>query len=148
MQRVIDQPGKADTYPDETWVGAKIDAWLRLMAGGGVRGDHSAICWYELQAMSREQHAESGSRSALVVSDAELTGRAVAMMDEQDPKGWRALYTYHRRASNARIIAKQVKCHHKDVPGILKRAHENFRHYRALCAETGPIAYAGACKKL
>lgn len=137
--RVIDQPGTADTYTDETWVGAKLDAWLRLLAGGGVRGDHSAICWSELDAVAREQGAaEGGSKSMLVVSDAELTGRAVELMDAQDHKGWVALYTYHRRTQRARAIAKQAKCHHMNVPKLLERAHSNFRYFRGLAAQRKP----------
>lgn len=131
MHSVIDQPVQCDVYRDESLIAAQLNAWRQWKRGDGVRGQVRTIVLTEDQARVREQVGDR-FRLPMAVADAEQTDRAIGIMRDQDAKGWAALECYHLVAGNARHIARHAKIHHAQVTTVLRRAHDNFGHYRAM----------------
>lgn len=130
MSSVIDLPARLDVYRDESIIAAQLNAWRQWKRGDGVKGQVRTIVLTEEQARQREISGDR-LRLPMAVADAELTDRAIGLMHAADPKGWRALECYHLVVSGTRQIARHIKVHHAEVPAILRRAHDNFAHYRA-----------------
>ena len=130
MSNVIDLPARADLYRDESLISAQLNAWKQWKRGDGVKGQVRTLVLTEAQARVRE---ESGSRFRLpmAVADAEKTDRAIGLMKGEDPKGWLALECYHLIDSGTRRVARHAKLHHTLIVATLRRAHDNFAHYRA-----------------
>lgn len=124
-------------YEDEDVTNTRLSAWRQWRLGDGVKGQVRTIAFHEDEAVLRRELNRDTFRLPSLVSDAEHTDRAIAMMRKEDPKAWLALECYHLANSATRRVARACKAHHTEVPAILRRAHSLFRYCRA---ETAPMA--------
>lgn len=122
-----------DIYPEESVVAAKLNAWSQWRRGDGVRGTVAGQAFDPMTALTRELNRDN-FRLPMLVSDAEHTDRAIKAMRKDHDREWLALECYHLRNSASRRVAQAARVHHADVPAILRRAHDNFRYFRAQAA--------------
>lgn len=124
-------------YEDEDVINTKLNAWRQWRLGDGVKGQVRTISFHFDEAALRRELNRDTFRLPTLVSDAEHTDRAIAMMRKDDTKAWAALECYHLVNSATRRVARACKAHHTEVPAILRRAHSLFRYCRA---STAPMA--------
>lgn len=118
-----------DVYPFETYVRTQLMAWAQWKRGEGVAGVGGSLGMSEERSMTIDSN-RANFKPIVIVHEAERTGRAVKRMEQEDWRGWAALYCYHFNTEAKRACAKAAGVHHREIEAILRRAHENLYLWR------------------
>lgn len=104
-------------------------SWLDLPAGL-VRGS-CPQAWDDQTIIDREARSDK-TNFGNVAYEAERTDRAMRILKAQSPKQHAVLKHYHLHPLGEahRSLASVARVHHREVPSLLRIAHESFYAFR------------------
>ena len=121
-----------DLYPHESEIKDLLEEWASWMdVPAGRVGGGCPLAWDDQTIIDREARSDK-TNFGNVASQAERTDRALRKLKAQAPKQLAVLKHYHLHPLGEahRSLAAVARVHHREVPQLLRFAHESFYAFR------------------